>query len=42
LLALGRQVAGERVGARRSGLVMIGLGIGGLLPGVGFGLRGEP
>ena len=42
LLALGGHVAGERLGVRRSGLVVPDLGVGGLLPGVGFGLGGEP
>jgi hypothetical protein len=42
LLALGCHVARERRRARRSGLVMLDLGVGGLLPGVGFGLGGEP
>jgi hypothetical protein len=42
LLALGCHVARERRRARRSGLVVLDLGVGGLLPGVGFGLGGEP
>jgi hypothetical protein len=42
LLALGGQVAGERFGACRSGRVVGGFGIGGLLPRVGLGLGGEP
>ena len=42
LLALGGQVPGERRRVRRSGRVVPDLGVGGLLPGVGFGLGGEP
>lgn len=42
LLAPGRHVAGERLRARRFGQVVLDLAVGGLLPGVGLGLRGEP
>jgi hypothetical protein len=42
LLAAGRQVAGERRRACGSGRVVLDVGVGGLLPGVGFGLGGEP
>jgi hypothetical protein len=42
LLSLGRQLAGERLGACRSGRAVPHLGVGEFLPGVGFGLRGEP
>ena len=42
LLAPGRYVAGERLRARRFGQVVLDLAVGGLLPGVGLGLRGEP
>ena len=41
-LAFGGQLCGEGCGAGRAGVVVLGLGVGGLLVGVGFGLRGEP
>ena len=42
LLALGGHVAGERRRTCPSGLVTPDFGVGGLLPGVGLGLGGEP
>jgi hypothetical protein len=42
LFAPGRRVPGERRRARRFGRVVPDLGVGGLLPGVSLGLRGEP
>ena len=41
-LPLGRQEFGQRPGAPGSGFVVAGLRAGELLPGVGFGLCGEP
>ena len=41
-LAFGGQLCGEGCGAGRGGVVVLGLGVGGLLVGVGFGLGGEP
>jgi hypothetical protein len=41
-LAFAGQLGGESCGAGRSGLIVLGLGVGGLPVGVGFGLRGEP
>ena len=42
LLALGGELAGERLRVYGLGVVVARGGIGGLLPGVGFGLGGEP
>jgi hypothetical protein len=42
LLAFGGNLAGERLRVRGLGVVVLGGGVGGLLPGVGFGLGGEP
>ena len=41
-LAFGGQLGGEGGGAGRAGVVVLGVGVGGLLVGVGFGLGGEP
>jgi hypothetical protein len=41
-LPFGGQLRGEGRGAGRAGGVVLGVGVGGLLEGVGFGLRGEP
>jgi hypothetical protein len=42
LLAFGGNLAGECLRARGLGVVVLGSGLRGLLPGVGFGLGGEP
>ena len=42
VLAFGGQLGGESGGAGRAGLIMQGVGLGGLLAGVRFGLGGEP
>ena len=41
LLAFGGNLAGECLRVRGLGVVVAGGGVGGLLPGVGFGLGGE-
>jgi hypothetical protein len=41
-LAFGGQLCGEGSGSCRGGVIVLGLGVGGLLQGVGFGLGGEP
>ena len=41
-LALGRQLCREGCGAAGGGVVVPGSGAGRLLPGIGFGLGGEP
>jgi hypothetical protein len=41
-LAFGGQLCGQGCGPGRGGMVVLGLGVGELLVGVGFGLGGEP